>query len=73
MNNKEYDNWKLATPDYYDNPDVYEAEIDTYWHHNEQILSEFEIAVQNLAKEFGLFLDAESACEDALERQKGEY
>lgn len=63
-----YDSWRLDTPPHYDEPDIYESDLEVYHHYDENVLSEFERKVKELADHYGLFDDAEKA----LEHLKGE-
>lgn len=61
-----YDAWRLDTPPHYDDDtEVYEADLETYYHHDEKVLYEFEKKVQELAEYYGLTTDMDKAYENA--------
>jgi hypothetical protein len=62
-----YDSWRLDNPSYYDEPDIYETSLDTFYHNDENLLSEFEEKVKELAKEYGLFENIEDVIEKIKE------
>lgn len=61
MNNNNYDNWKLTNPALDGDFEVYSSQIETYYHSDEKILSEFEQKVAELAQEYGLYENEEEA------------